>query len=35
LDGLPAYAYREDGESILCANVLLGDRAVERMLESA
>jgi len=36
IGGLPAYTYREDGESMLkpCAEVLLVDRAVERILEA-
>jgi len=36
IDGLPAYTYREEGESLLkpCAEVLLVDRAVERILDA-
>jgi type VI secretion system protein ImpC len=36
LDGLPAYVFREDGDSVLkpCAEVLLIDRAVEAIAEA-
>jgi type VI secretion system protein ImpC len=36
IDGLPAYAYREAGEGLLkpCAEVVLVDRAVERIFEA-
>jgi type VI secretion system protein ImpC len=36
IDGLPAYSYREDGESLLkpCAEVILADRAIERIVDA-